>query len=403
VLLSAGSMALGEEIGTGYSFQTPTQSYLDRTDSVIAGSYLALGIVGSNPSQKTFNALQSSLQQTKQILETGTNTQKAVLTREKLLGDMFVTGVQGYYLEYIAQSKVTSLKSVTTLHQPMPMAGTYGYEPYQRTLFGINRGIEAFGMYMNVRTAQVIKDRAGNSDNAKQLMLQVGMLSSALESNVPELMFTDPNTGAKPEGFSTATALSMAAQQGQRIYTITQQNQATALSALHLDSLAMSEISDALATGKEVITHTDQLTVPGYKGSGYAIVDPVTGDGTYKISGGKNGGALIILGLSLMIAATALFIVSGATGIATAETGVGALAGVIGGLFAVGIFVAGAAFVIAGAAFAMGNVTACKVSYAFGVYILSTIAVVKIPNPVSWAISAILTMIVAAIGDPCGQ
>jgi hypothetical protein len=289
VLLTAGSMALGEEIGAGYSFQTPTQSYLDRTDSIIAGSYLALGIVGSNPSQKTFDQLKANLTQTKQILETGTAAQKAALTKEKLLGDMFITNVQGYYAQYIAQSKLLSLKS-SALHQPVPMAGTFGYEPYQRTIFGLNRGIETHGMYMNVRTVQVIKDKNGDGNKAKQLMLQVGMLSSALENSVPEQMFTDPNTGIRlVEGFSTVKALAMAIQQGQRIYTITQQNQTIALPALHLDGLAMSEIKDALAAGKEVITHTDQLTVLGFKGSGYALLDPMTGDGIYKISGGKNG------------------------------------------------------------------------------------------------------------------
>jgi len=318
VLLTSGSMALGEEIGTGYSFQTPTQNYLNRTDSVIAGSYLALGIVGSNPSQKTFAALQTSLQQTKQILETGTQLQKEALTRDKLFGDMFITGVQGYYAQYINQSKLLSLRS-SALHQSAPMAGTFGYEPYQRTLFGLNRGIETHGMYMNVRTAQVIKDKNGDGDKAKQLMLQVGMLSSTLESGVPEMMFTDPNSSTKPEGFSTAKALVMAMQQGQRVYTITQQNKATALPALHLDSLAMSEISDALASGKEVTTHTDQLTVPGFKGSGYAVTDPVTGEGIYKISGGKNGGFLAFLtgiaqGAALAAILVAFFAVIGTAG-----------------------------------------------------------------------------------------
>jgi hypothetical protein len=294
MLLTAGSMALGEEIGTGYSFQTPTQNYLDRTDSVIAGSYLALGIVGSNPSKKTFDGLKANLTQTKQILESGTDAQKTALTREKVLGDTFITGVQGYYAQYIAQSKVMSLES-QTLYQPIPMAGTFGYEPYQRALFGLNRGIEEHGLYMNVRTVQVIKDRGGDSDKAKQFMLQVGMLGSLFESAVPEQLFTDPNSATRPQAFSTVTALAMAMQQGQRVYTINQQNQATTLPALHLDSLAMSEINDALASGKEVTTHTDQLTVPGFKGSGYAVTDPVTGEGIYKISGGKNGG--YILGL----------------------------------------------------------------------------------------------------------
>lgn len=300
-LLTTGSgMALGEEIDTGYHFQAPTQSYLNKRDSVIAGSYLALGVVGSNPSKKTFDRLKANLEQTKQVLETGTEAQKTALTRERVLGDMFVTGIQGYYAQYIAQSRVASLQS-RTMHQPIPTAGTFGYEPYQRTLFGLNRGIEKHGMYMNVRTAQAVKDRQGDSAKGKQLMLQVGMLSSALEHSVPEQMFNDPNSATKPEGFSTAKALGLALAQGQKIYTINQTNKAQALSKLHLDAGAMSEINTALSSGKEVIAHTDQLTITGYKGSGYAITDPVTGEGVYKISGGKNGGYLEKFGLGVAI------------------------------------------------------------------------------------------------------
>jgi len=329
VLLTAGSMALGEEIGAGYSFQTPTQNYLNRMDSVIAGSYLALGVVGSNPSQKTFDKLKASLTQTKQILESGTQAQKAALTREKLLGDMFVAGVQGYYTQYIAASMLVSLQS-STLYQPVPMAGTFGYEPYQRTLFGLNRGIEVNVLYMNVRTAQAIKDKTGNSGKAKQLMLQIGMLGSALESGVPEQMLTDLNSTTRPDGFSTAKALIMAMQQGQRVYTITQQNQATALSALHLDSLAISEIRDALASGKEVTTHTDQLTVPGFIGSGYAIIDPVAGDGIYKISGGKNGGQIGLAAGAAAAAEVAALLIPGANIVTViVESGVLPIIGVV--------------------------------------------------------------------------
>jgi hypothetical protein len=176
------------------------------------------------------------------------------------------------------------------MHHPIPTAGTFGYEPYQRTSLGINRGIESHGMYMNVRTAQMITDRSGDKDKAKQLMLQVGMLSSALEHSVPEQMFADPDSATKPEGFSTVKALGMAIAQGQKVYTINQQNRNTALANLRLDTVAMSEINSALASGREVTTHTDQLTVPGFRGSGYSITDPVTGEGVYKISGGKNGG-----------------------------------------------------------------------------------------------------------------
>jgi hypothetical protein len=49
-------------------------------------------------------------------------------------------------------------------------------------------------------------------------------------------------------------------------------------------------MTQALAAGKEVITHTDRISVPGWTGEGYILLDPVLGDGAYKITGGANGG-----------------------------------------------------------------------------------------------------------------
>jgi len=39
-----------------------------------------------------------------------------------------------------------------------------------------------------------------------------------------------------------------------------------------------------------VIAHTDNIQVPGWAGAGYVILDPDTGIGAWKISGGGNGG-----------------------------------------------------------------------------------------------------------------
>ncbi len=114
------------------------------------------------------------------------------------------------------------------------------------------------------------------------------VLAGALEHGVPEQLFSTPQRRA--QGVSAAKALQIAAQQGQRIYHITPSNQAQGLASLRLDSLALSEITQALATGKEVITHTDRISVPGFTGEGYILFDPVSGSGAYKITGGNNGG-----------------------------------------------------------------------------------------------------------------
>ena len=127
------------------------------------------------------------------------------------------------------------------------------------------------------------------AEDKKNYLLQIGILSSALEHAVPEQLFTtDPSNPA--DAISAVKALSKASEQGQRIYHITQVNQGTALPNINHDQNTMAEIRNALNVGKEVITHTDAVSVPGWSGAGYIILDPRTGDGAYKIGGGANGG-----------------------------------------------------------------------------------------------------------------
>jgi len=62
----------------------------------------------------------------------------------------------------------------------------------------------------------------------------------------------------------------------------------------------LNEINSALSAGKEVTTHTDGVSIPGgWSGFGYIILDPDTGVGAYKISGGANGGYYVIQGVNL--------------------------------------------------------------------------------------------------------
>ncbi|MDF1613699.1 hypothetical protein [Desulfurivibrio dismutans] len=104
---------------------------------------------------------------------------------------------------------------------------------------------------------------------------------------MPEQMFVTQES--QGEAISAVKALQKAAAQGQRIYHITKENQAEALPNIHQGAQTMDEIRTALAVGKEVIVHTDPVSVPGWQGAGYVITDPYTGAGAWKIGGGANG------------------------------------------------------------------------------------------------------------------
>lgn len=156
--------------------------------------------------------------------------------------------------------------------------------------FGMPRSLNQGGIALNKPIINIIGTDEVNAEAKKNYAMQIGMVSSALEHITPEQMFTDGNNPR--EAVSAVRAIQKAAQQGQRFYQVTQQNQARTLPNIHHDPSTMDEIRNAVNTGKEVITHTDAISVSGWSGARYIIIDPITGNGAYKIAGGSNGGGL---------------------------------------------------------------------------------------------------------------
>lgn len=123
------------------------------------------------------------------------------------------------------------------------------------------------------------------------------------------------------QGVSAVKALQLASQQGQRIYHITPANAATTLPNINIGSEAKSEILSALNMGREVITHTSNISVPGWTGAGYILFEPDSGQGAFKISGGSNGSfyAGVLIGSTVVLAiATGLLVTGGGAAIVIA-------------------------------------------------------------------------------------
>lgn len=86
------------------------------------------------------------------------------------------------------------------------------------------------------------------------------------------------------------------------------------LQGLQISQDVKSEIANGLAAGKVVTVHEKDVTVNGWVGSGYTILDPDTGAGAYKIAGGANGGWLTLLAgataglLALVVGALTLYV-----------------------------------------------------------------------------------------------
>ncbi|MDN3442544.1 hypothetical protein QL898_12975 [Psychrobacter sp. APC 3279] len=121
--------------------------------------------------------------------------------------------------------------------------------------------------------------------------LSRGPSYSLNENLVPEQLFDNPDTPEKEaDGISAVKALSLAAQQGQTIYTITKANYAEVLPKLNHSDVVMTDIRNGVNAGKTVTVHDTQITLNGWSGTGYTILDPESGAGAYMIGGGLDGG-----------------------------------------------------------------------------------------------------------------
>lgn len=167
------------------------------------------------------------------------------------------------------------------------------------------------------RFMTIVKPLDGNSEKPKQFMLSSGMTGSALEHSVPEQLFSTKENPAY--GISAVKALQIANEQRIPIYTINQTNINTILPKLQLDPETINCIKNAVNAGKEVTISKTNITFNGWTGCGYIIIDPTTGAGAYMISGGMNGGHLLLAGILLFWAAVFVILA-----VITSETVIGA-------------------------------------------------------------------------------
>jgi transglutaminase superfamily protein len=309
VVSRGASMTLGTEIDFVFNSRFVSAGTKPFSYKVIAGSYLAIAVVSG-----TLNAAETVLARTRlvaiaAVFERGNLSEVAALTRENVIGEMFHAGILAYFGHYDSVARAAA-QTQSAHHVLAAGIGSFGYEPRVEYFFGIPRSLRHGGAGMNVPIVNIVgHEGTDNVAEKRAFSVQIGALSSSLEHAVPEQMF--PSGTGETTGISAVKALGKAASAGQRIYEITQSNRATVLPLIHHDQSTLQEISNALAAGKVVITHTAPVSVPGWAGAGYVIMDPDTGAAAWKIAGGANGGYLqgLVIGFFL-IQALALAIIT---------------------------------------------------------------------------------------------
>ena len=255
---------------------------------------------------------------------------RSALSGEQIRGDLLTATTWSWFAAAESHNRM-SQNQANMVEVPGLSYGLFHAVAQLVCSWGIVRQVKFPGVNLDIGH---IRNLGWAKDNDRQKWIGYnrlrGQYMSALEHAIPERFFNDPaqcNTEgsttqtpglpACPKGVSAVQALGTAAQAGQKIYTITQavvnNNPGIVSSALSAHSAdTRSAVQNALNAGLEVTIHERPVTISGWTGTGYTMIDPGTGAGGYIIEGGSNGGWLagLVQGLAFAIVTTIISVLA---------------------------------------------------------------------------------------------
>jgi Family of unknown function (DUF6310) len=176
----------------------------------------------------------------------------------------------------ITRTAFARMPSAATFSSPVSIVYNYGV-PFSASYHG--HGVD-------VKLAQYsAMSRDGDPQKTRTFALTSGMQLSFVEGAALEEVFGSP----LGKGSTTMRLIALANSTNMPIYHITGANWGTYRGVLQHPADVLTDIDNAVGEGLEVVIPQAQLTNNGWTGSGYIILDPVTGSGDYRINGGASG------------------------------------------------------------------------------------------------------------------
>ena len=164
--------------------------------------------------------------------------------------------------------------------------GITGYEVEKTGRYGIVTGISYGSLYIDIDSnTYSVKSLTADETSERMFMLSSGMMSSMYEGLVWEQL-----TGEK--GISTVSIFAQAYDEDIELLGITKDNVEEQLEKLNTDDETKQAVKEAAESGMVVTIPERDVTMGDWTGTGYIVTNPETGEGSYMISGGYNGGTL---------------------------------------------------------------------------------------------------------------
>jgi len=298
------SIQLGATETFTMAFSAPNQGTDNIVNGVTAGSYYAIAIDPGRISESQVLALKAKLEATKAKLQVSDFTG---LTKDDILGDLLYTTALSYYAELDAMNFVQA-KTMGIVSNRLPSETIFAFDLNVNYTFGVPRSVSEGGFVMDAdRNITASKALDGDNNIKVQYQLASGMNSSALESAVAEQLLATPENPV--QAISAVKALQIANDQGIPIYIINQTNIGSILPQLQLYPETIEAIQNAVNAGKEVTVSKTNINFNGWTGCGYIIIDPMTGEGAYMISGGLSG-AVMLTFIGALLIVVGMFLLS---------------------------------------------------------------------------------------------
>ncbi len=248
------------------------------TTPIIAGAYYAIGL---DPQRTPSTILYQRADKYLQRLNFASNS----TDRDEIVGEFLHLLVTGYL-----EQKDLSNKFIANTMQFRDFKKTtvavLGSDLSVSYIFSIPLKDDVGQLFIDVqRDVSNPIDMSGSGRSMKDFMSMDGMNGSFLESSLFETVFDI-------DSISTLKALAFANSAGIPVYKITTDNATTYLPMLQISADVKTDIVNALNRNLQVTVPQRDIQVNQWKGVGYIIENPLTGEAAYLISGGLAGGSL---------------------------------------------------------------------------------------------------------------
>ena len=291
-IITGGTFQLGEEARTQQSLYNPWRGWRSTNNIIVAGEYHAIAVNGVYVSEKQLDVVEQDLESTRIKLEEFINngTIPDGETKHDLTGKTLQAGILSYFAVNDTQDELAA-SILNTVSYRLPSYGVFSNNIKTTYAFGlIPKSIKYTGVLMDIDLLALTVTAKNNSIEERiNFVKNIGNRLSTYEHIIPEQLFN--NDEGTLQAISAVKALFLAAQEGQKIYTFTNSN-INEINQLNIDGNVKAEIINAINSGKQSTVSERAITLNGWSGVGYIIIDPETGSGAYKISGGANGGAM---------------------------------------------------------------------------------------------------------------